>query len=97
MLYYVIFIVILILILLIIYVYNKSCTTYENYDNIKVDIGNVLSLYYYTLVRSILKKEDFNFSHNDAFMSEFPKFIKYSMIEIRHFIGNYLKNTFNSF
>lgn len=77
MLYYVIFIVILILILLIIYVYNKSCTTYENYDNIKVDIGNVLSLYYYTLVRSILKKEDFNFSHNDAFMSEFPKFIKW--------------------
>jgi hypothetical protein len=68
----------IVLILLIIYTYLYKPSTHENYENVKSDIGNVLSSYYYNLVLSIFKKEDFNYSNDSPFIKEFPKFIKWN-------------------
>jgi hypothetical protein len=66
----------IVLILLLLYIYNSSI--HENYENVKSDIGNVLSSYYYKLVLSILKKENFNYSNDAEFIKEFPKYIKWN-------------------
>jgi hypothetical protein len=82
--YYIIY-GLIILILLIIY---TSYISYESYENAPIDIGNVLSIYYYNLVSSILKKEDFNYSNEAIFIKDFPKFIKFNETIYNEFINN---------
>ena len=50
----------------------------ENFENVKIDVGNVLSTYYYNYFISILKKEDFNYENNDTFINLFPKHIRFN-------------------
>ena len=78
MAYYVIYAIILLL--LTIYIHNSKI--YENYTNINVDnvlgLGNHLCIYYYKMVISILEKKDFNYSHENEFMKEFPQYIEWN-------------------
>ena len=62
-----IFIIICILIICFILIIIKYNTIHENYENIDINLGNVLSDYYYKYVLSILKKEDFNYSNDNIF------------------------------
>ena len=70
------YIIICVIVLLLIYLYKQPI--YENYDNVKSDIGNVLSNYYYNLVIAILKKKDFKYENDNEFIKEFPKNIKWN-------------------
>lgn len=78
--------IILIILLIILLIYKSR--VYENYDNAPIDIGNVLSVYYYNLVLSILKKEDFKYSNNNIFIKEFPNYIKWNETLYDEFITN---------
>lgn len=73
---------------------------YENYENINMDIGNMLSEYYSNLVISILNKKDFiyknDFYVNNAtvvnekneFLNNFPQFIKFNNELYNEFLKN---------
>jgi hypothetical protein len=61
----------------------------EQYENIKVDIGNVLSDYYYQMIISTLNQKDFNFTYKlqydnqysenkNEFIDSFPKYIPFN-------------------
>lgn len=89
MIWYVLFISVFIIIF-IFFKKNKECKTYENYENIKVDIGNNLSHYYFKYFVSILKKESFDytneslfgnnveFKYENHFIDSFPKKISFN-------------------
>ena len=92
----IIFICIIVLFILIkINIYNNKI--FESYDNIEINIGNVLSDYYYKYVISILNKEDFiysndnSFSKNHNFMNNFPSNIKWDENIFNQFIENNIK------
>jgi hypothetical protein len=61
---------------------NKNMNQLKNQQggslNINIDIGNVLSTYYYNYFISILKKEDFNYENNKYL----KKYIKHRVEEI---------------
>lgn len=63
---YIVLFVILFIILFFIW-FNHTYIKIENYENIKIDIGNTLSHYYYKYFISILKKEDFDYSNESSF------------------------------
>jgi hypothetical protein len=87
--------IILLIIIIIINKYNNKI--HENYENIDINIGNVLCDYYYKYVLSILKKEDFiysndnSFSKNHIFMNNFPSNIKWNKELYNEFINNNIK------
>ena len=58
------YIIILILVFILFFLKKKSK---ENYENIKIDIGNTLSDYYYKYFISILKKENFEYISENVF------------------------------
>ena len=73
------YLIILIILLLIIVLYicnNKEKN--ENFENTSIDIGNVLSEYYYKYFISVLKKENFNYENNKMFINLFPKKIRFN-------------------
>jgi len=88
----------IILILCVVYLFlNKSI---EGFENINIDIGNMLSIYYYTLVKSIINKEDFKFlnetyihdakviNEKNSFLDHFPKYIKWNESIYNELINN---------
>lgn len=78
-----------ILILIFIFLYLKFKEDLEYFENVNLDIGNALCVYFYRLGISILKKEHF---HNDNyfgdlysnhfFFKSLPQFIKYEYDDI---------------
>ena len=55
----------------------------DNFENVDLDIGNVICSYFYKLGLSILKKEDFNYNYsNHFFFKSLPQFIKYEYDDI---------------
>jgi hypothetical protein len=49
----------------------------ENFENVSINIGNILCVYYYKYFISLLKKEHFYYENNDSFINLFPKFIQF--------------------
>ena len=87
-------ITIVILTFILLFLLTKQNKIYENYENININLGNVLSDYYYKYVFSILTKKDFNYSNNNIFakkhnfMSKFPKIIKWNKLLYNTFTEN---------
>jgi hypothetical protein len=80
------YILIIILIILII-VTLISIKIYEKYSNIKLDIGNEITKYFYKLGLSILQKKDFNndINYNEHFFFQsLPTHIKYEFDDIHN-------------
>jgi hypothetical protein len=73
MIWYLILLIIVVVLFLIIKFKKKN----ENFENVSINIGNVLSVYYYNYFISLLKKEHFNYENNDSFINLFPKFIQF--------------------
>lgn len=71
-------IIIIIIILVIIYIIYDDIYV-EYFQNVHVDIGNYLSDYYYNLVISILKQEDFNYKTSTVvFIKDLPTYIPFN-------------------
>lgn len=91
---------VILLLIIILYLLYRYSSVNENYENIKLDIGNMLCTYYCNLVISILKKEDFHYSNegyvSDAthvsnkspFLDNLPKFIKFNENTYNQFVNN---------
>ena len=78
------FIIIILIILIIFLIIPK---VYEYYDNIKLDIGNQISAYFFHLGLAILQKKNFvnnekNSHKNNFFFQSLPSHIKYEFDDI---------------
>jgi hypothetical protein len=70
------YIIIWIIIIVIFLCINKNIKK-ENFENVSINIGNILCVYYYNYFISILKKEHFYYKNDDSFINLFPKFIPF--------------------
>ena len=96
----VLLVLLLLCIMAVFYIQNR---TVETFDNIKVDIGNELSYYFYHLGLCILQKKDFEYNNlvtnknstmqEHFFFNALPTYIKYEFDTIHDcFIKNGLSN-----
>jgi hypothetical protein len=68
---------------------------YENMESTRVDIGNYITVYYFKLIHSILKREDFYHDISEyTFLKYLPDYIPFS--ESESIYNELLKNGINS-
>lgn len=73
------YIIILLCVVVIFILIKKSRNSRkEGFENIDVNIGNVLSIYYYEYFISLLKKEHFYYKTDISFIKLFPDFIPFN-------------------
>ena len=69
------YIIILLSVIIIFILIKKSRK--EGFENVDINIGNVLSVYYYDYFISLLKKEHFYYKNKNPFINLFPEFIPF--------------------
>ena len=67
--------IIILLIVIILFILLKGKN--EGFENVDINIGNVLSIYYYEYFISLLKKEHFYYKTDKPFIKLFPDFIPF--------------------
>lgn len=69
---------IIIIIFFLFFILYQQSVYKESYENVSINIGNVLADYYYKYFISILKKEDFIYENKEQFINLFPKFLLFN-------------------